>query len=390
MKQLRESDANGAPLLFLAASSKGPRSCFEDVRREIEDTLSAIGLIEQIEAVDRKAARGILMYAARSNHVGVFREVLRLLEAACKGTLSGQNFRKDWETKLKAAFMRRDKSRRTLLHHASEAGNAAILRTVVTMAEDYGVFAAMSEPDKNGRTPMMYVLRRRYLTGSIADCVRQKFELLWRKHRNAGNGGWMHRRPLRLHPKTPRDLRGRPVDDVSTGRTMEERSRLESDQVVVKGTTELIHAAYGGLQTLQLVLEKTVPEGEEVDLNKVDLDEIIGVTLVNKRTDEIMTLNGEPSGDQLKSWGHGMLLAAAARRGHVDVLDIIEEKIRNPGTGGCEDHVRRAIEAISLSGRSLFTLAILSGSTRAVNWVHKAVKRNFRKAEEVSTSAFLR
>ncbi|CAM9754430.1 unnamed protein product, partial [Sphacelaria rigidula] len=173
-----------------------------------------------------------------------FREVLRLLEAACKGSLSGQNLRKDWEEKLKTVFVQPDKSGRTLLHHASEAGNADILRQVIEMAEKYEVFDAMSKPDNNGRTPMI-----------IGDSVTQKFELLWEKRNHAGEDGWMHSRPLRLHPKVPRDLRGLSVDDVSTGRTKKERCKLEFDQVVVKGTTELIHAAYGGLQSWNMVIE---------------------------------------------------------------------------------------------------------------------------------------
>lgn len=125
MQQLRESDVNGAPILFLAASGRGSQSCFKAVRHEIEATLSVAGRSEQVEAIDEKG-RGIVMYAARSHHLDVFQEARRMLRKLCQHSFDEEEWRREWRQRE----IKPDETGMNLLHHASEAGCPEIIKEV--------------------------------------------------------------------------------------------------------------------------------------------------------------------------------------------------------------------------------------------------------------------
>lgn len=208
-------------------------------------------------------------HAARGNHVAVFEHVKTIFD----------RFSPEREN-----LLLRDHTGRTILHHAAEAGCSKILREVMSSLDDEE-FSELSRADENGRTPIMHVLRLRHGYEDDGDLEKQ-FSMLCAR---TGRGGWMQQRKV-LHPKeVPEELRG----------------------ITVEGTTELMHAARGGYKSLQLALEKI---RESTGKPVVSIDEALNVTFTPPATGASLTK---------EAWGWGMLLAAAARGGHVDVLNAV-------------------------------------------------------------------
>lgn len=212
-------------------------------------------------------------HAARSNHVAVFKDVRAIFG----------RFSPDREN-----FRLRDHTGRTILHHAAEAGCSKILHEVMSTLSD-DEFSELSRADENGRTPIMHVLRLRHEYAEKGDHEKQ-FSMLYER---TGSNGWMEQREV-LHPnEVPEALRG----------------------ITVEATTELMHAARGGHKSLQLALAKI---RESTGDPTVSIDKALNVTF--DREPEI----GKDGYELTKqAWGWGMLLAAAARGGHVDVLKAV-------------------------------------------------------------------
>lgn len=223
----------------------------------------------------------------------MFKQVKAIFGRFCHG----------WEN-----LRRRDLTGRTILHHAAEAGCSKILSEVMhRLKNGEGLtdeeFLELSRADENGRTPIMHVLRLRHGYEDDGDLEKQ-FSMLYKKTRDLertfstqpekiGSSGWMQQRKV-LHPKeVPKELHG----------------------ITVKATTELMHAARGGYESLQLALDK-VRESTGESIVKID-------TALNVTFEPELATGTEPAGLAKEAWGWGMLLAAAARGGHVDVLKAV-------------------------------------------------------------------
>lgn len=345
VKQLKGSDLEGAPLLFLAASSRTEETCFDTVKAVIGSVLHTVGFREQLTAVDHRQ-RGIMTYAAKSNHHTVFVKVCALMKAQCKRACQeerkvrvkskkiDQDESSRIDNKWKGLMCCRDDTGRTLLHHASEAGSAQVLEKVVKMAVDEEVFEEMSTVDKNGRTPIMHVLRNEY--NEDKEVLHKKVEILWDEP--CTRSSWLWKREI----QSPKDL-------TKIGGSGKERFTM--------GSTELLHAARGGPHTFALALEKS-REARSLGKEQKPLDyvdEILGVKMrlrkantdgkgedVAERGNEnskghVRSTSTESTKDveddkggnsDLLTWGRAMLLAAAARGGHVEVLKQVESGIQ--------------------------------------------------------------
>lgn len=319
VNQLQGLDLEGAPILFLAASSRTSETCFEAVQAVVKSVLDMVGVREQLTAMDHRQ-RGIMTYAAKSNHRSVFTKVCKLMKAQCKRTLyeegeacmnsgrcsqiEGSRINAKW----RALLVRRDVTGRTLLHHASEAGSAEVLEEVAKLAIDEESFEDMSDPDENGRTPMMHVLRNWHNDG--VDVTEKKFDRLWESPHTRST--WMKERKIR----SPENL-------VKGGRPDEERFTM--------GSTELLHAARGGPYTFALALEKSrvvknIGPGED-PLGYID--DILEVKMLVRNGDHADQYNNRSPGP--RTWGRALLLAAAARGGHVEALKDVVSAIKVSG-----------------------------------------------------------
>lgn len=165
---------------------------------------------------------------------------------------------------------------------------------------DDSTFTELNRADENGRTPIMHVLRLRHGYEDDQDLERQ-FEMLYDRTIACGGGGWMEQRKV-LHP-----------EEVKLGRTSDGSI---TDRTNVKAATELMHAARGGLKSLHLVIDKFAEHNGGFP---VHVDQALNVTWFP-----------EPSqrGITKEAWGWGMLLASAARGGHVDALNAVVHAIK--------------------------------------------------------------
>lgn len=305
VKELLETDKNGAPLLFHAASSRTKTTCLQTVLDVLSDVLATGGAKDQLEASDRKG-RNIMMHAARGNHLDVFKKVTDLYRRTVGDKL--------WPETV----ARIDHTGRSVLHHAAQAGSFSVLKEVVALASvrNNQFYREMDGADKNGMTPVMHVLRNKYPDCEGEDDLDSKFEILWRESYTSRYDHWMVQRPV-----------------------------LPRDQSLPNGTvatTELVHAARGGLDALRLALTKTqvVQFWRGVtNSNVVELDKALAVKVV-RNYDHGGAAKGKSTGKdvlqtfwleddeevflpRLRPWGWGMLLAAAAKGGHIEVLEQV-------------------------------------------------------------------
>lgn len=322
VKQLKQTDINGAPLLFLAVHTETERSCFEEVRAEIVAVLSRVGFNTQLMSMDSRK-KGIAMYAAMGQHLETFKQVKELIDVQCswvvddKGDVDDEvndeaNTRptpehdqaKEETEEVRQMWTRllewRDDVGRTLLHYASGEGSVQVLREVVKMGTKYDVLETMSAADGNGRTPVMYVLRNMF--NRDRGVLELKLGLLADSARD------------------PTGLKGRckvlspPGVDLTRNHTV--------------ANTVLMHAARGG------------PEAFDIALNNIwawdkkswNLDHALDIELVQGVGEKSVSNHAEAEGPiDMKTWGRGMLLAAAARGGHLEILDIVTAAIRVSG-----------------------------------------------------------
>lgn len=320
MKELQEVDSDGAPLLFHAASSRREHSCFRTARDLVYTVLGEGGLMGQTEAVDA-LGRGLLMHAARSKHLGAFREAFDMREEATdsitffKETSATLNTASEAPADTPAGVVlsevmgQFDRLGMSCLHHAAEAGCYEVLRDVMEKCGGAGssLYQEMNKADGFQRTPIMLVLRNACggeENAGDSSALKDKFDLLYEAmpcepaltpggHRKIG---WMgpalvpsHRVLVSTDPFQPR--------------------------APTRAVTELMHAVRGGVSALQLVLSNPLPASKtEVDGGfAVDLDEALAVEALDDDGRWVRT-------DGTRTWGRALLLATAALRGDIDVL----------------------------------------------------------------------
>lgn len=322
VKELREIDVDGAPVLFHAASSRRKHSCFRIVYDLVDTVLGKGGLMEQVEAVDG-LGRGILIHAARSNNLDTFRQVFSI----CKEAEEAASFiTKDRSKKsssqqhsmgsadanarvLRAVLVKHDSVGMNCLHHAAEAGGWEILKEVMKECQEVGgsFYREMDMPDKRGRTPVMFALRSNTEKDLPDTNLQKKFDMLYSAMpcgpttAPGGRPGWM--RPTSVPSYEP--------------------SSTTPDGVKTQAVTELMHAARGGVLSLELALNNILPNCK-IEVNggfTVDLDEALKVEGLGQNGLWVQT-------PATKVWGRAMLLAAAAKLGDPDVLYLVLNAIQ--------------------------------------------------------------
>ena len=366
MQELREVDIDGSPLLFHAASGRREHSCFQTAYDLIYTVLGKGGLMEQVEAMDGLGRR-LLMHAARSNHVQTFKDVFEMCEknAALMAPLSKldpvaaatteqlcprvcENCRRHALPAARADLLRTvleetDHVGMNCLHHAAEAGCYDVLREVIATCkwvdathrcvsertcrkgclDDYfeGVlsgtegnqghfFEKMNAADKSAstRTPIMYVLRNMSCGQERTDggnqVLRDKFYALYEalQCRPTSSSGERHRIGWMLPSRIPSPF---------------SNFRRRSSATRCRAFTELLHAARGGLASLELALNELLQASVVDDGSRrtVDLDDALLVEIeISKDGERWVSTEGT------KNWGRALLLAAATKRGDVDAL----------------------------------------------------------------------
>ncbi|CAM9969124.1 unnamed protein product, partial [Ectocarpus sp. 12 AP-2014] len=362
------------------------------------------------------------MHAARSNHVDTFKDVFDKCKKAAESVrlhdrsnavandgridipqVQLYGFRRERrsdgttqtpEESAKSRLLREvlgkvDRKGMTCLHHAAEAGSSKVLREVVKECGSH--WEDLGTADRSGRTPIMLVLRNAFCCEGEERTCRQtdledKFGILFDKilsePRQAAGGhrytGWMQ--PSRIQPQRLPAPKQTPVK--------------------TRAVTELIHAARGGVASLELVLTKLVPNSktDSEDGFKVHLDSALAVEVsIAGRWRQ-----SQDEHHRTAIWGRALLLAAAARLGDVDVLYhvlvAIEEdhfvledenagKFRLPKRPTPVDETPTAIRVskklrevlgmINSRNVSLFSLAILSRRHEAVELIFDLVVRLF-------------
>ncbi|CAB1102482.1 unnamed protein product [Ectocarpus sp. CCAP 1310/34] len=421
LTELREIDIHGCPLLFHAASSNCEYSCFRTAKDMILSVLGKGELVQQFELVDG-LGRGILMHAARSNHVENFKEVLNGCRevADCmlphdKPTVGGQTESLDPQLPatdtasadaglLLQVLGKVDRMGKNCLHHAAEAGSYAVLDEVVELCGS--LYEEMNTADIMGRTPIMYVLRNDSCRGQAQQgptltlreqSLRKKLYELYEALPDATctrgtpvRTGWM--KPSRVPAPIP---------------TVPKKNRVDT-----RAVTELIHAARGGLVSLELALNE-LPLASRNSTESgftVALDDALAVNITIDKAQEEQF-------HRTKAWGWALLLAAAAKLGGIDVLyhvllaikkgkfnlvkrsendrDFRLAKVERPADGGRVelprgDRVQAAVRAIKTRAKSVFSYAILSGRTDAMELVYDLVRGLFGNYTEVQTDDRLR
>lgn len=327
VKELREIDIDGAPILFHAASSRREHSCFRTVSDLVGIVLGKGGLMEQVEAVDGLGRR-LLMHAARSNDVNVFRRIFDMCKEAAGNMMvkdqqhlpqpATKNTADAEEELLREVLIKKDHIGMNCLHHAADAGCWEVLQEVIDKSQEAGgtLYEDMDKPDKSGCTPIMYVLSNRFGCGEGEhddNNLKIKFDMLYEampfeSHPVPGGHrkkGWMEPSPVP------------PRVNVS-----EKRNAPTAKDT--RAMTELMHAARGGLASLNLVLNNPLPSSVRPD-GGINLDAALNV--------ELSEHDGENYGPWerpkwTQTWGRAMLLAAAAKLGDVDVLYHVLDAIK--------------------------------------------------------------
>lgn len=196
--QLREADEEERPLLFLAALS-GSTPTFLAAHKLLRKTLGSGGVEQQFRHTG--AIEGnLLMHAARGGEDGTWEEVWKVLE------------KYDW---LYEEIHGVDTKGRTVLLHAAEAGNTALVRKIIDLGLDMEKMT-----DSNGWTALMYAAR-------------------------GGRGDRVVSLLLDLYSGDPESL------------------KAELTKVGLDSSTLLMHAALGGQTTTFSTLRKVMYPGEK-------------------------------------------------------------------------------------------------------------------------------
>ncbi|CAM9252147.1 unnamed protein product, partial [Ectocarpus sp. 8 AP-2014] len=331
-----------------------------------QDTPLLGGLMEQLGAVDGEG-RTMLMHAARSNNSDAYDEIVGIYFKAVPLTSSG--------------YTEKDHKGMNCLHHAAKAGCSEVLGKVIKKYSDAGG-SSYAERDNNNRTPVMCVMSDASREERADDSLRDKFTLLYS---NMSTTCREQDEKVCTHDGEHAKQGWMEMTDVPTQRI----SRSEEINKA-RGVTELMHAARGGLVSLELALNEPLPSSRLED-GSISLDRALNV----KACDD--PASDEPRWEPQPAWGKGLLLAAAAERGDIDVLHIVltaiqdgaftkepnadrfnlrKQKSRLAGLPyGAK--VKTVVREMSKGGKSLFSQAILSGRTVAVKHVYRLIVKLF-------------
>lgn len=321
---LREIDIDGAPLLFHAASSRCEHSCFRTAYDLIGMVLGKGGAREQVEAVDG-LGRGILMHAARSNHVQTFKEVLRRYKEGIGSMSQGYYMWADTDQPATTAppepteaelLLETDIFGMNCLHHAAEAGCLAVFQEVFSICQraEGSLYERTYKPDKTGRTPIIFVLRNK--PRCEKDELKTKFDMLYKAlpYGPPATSGGHHRIGWMVPTPVPSQVVPKKGEGIKT-----------------RAKTELMHAARGGLASLEIflsLLPRTASKDNGDSGFTVELDEALAVEVKVKMQDGTW---GQSTTNDPIVWGRALLLAAAAKLGDVDVLYHILDAIEVSG-----------------------------------------------------------
>ena len=378
VRQLRELDEDGAPLLFQAALSNNER-CLTIVLRVLKGILGVGGLDEQLYAIDHKG-RNVLMYAVRSPSFSVYIEIQkRVLDLD--------------HDRVKTRLTQLDGCRSK--HHAAESECPEVLRKVVELAKKNDVLGELSGTDSKGRTPIMYVLRDNYRiskrklvlggtrigrTGSLLkrslteeECLRRKEDLPRAQRRSQKLDILMSEMDASEQLKS---LTRSPVKSADH-ESMQNGSSSPKNEI-----TALMHAARGGRRAFDLAVSKITHLGDITDPHHSSLTDL-------EFLDKALGVDNQGDGS-IRNRRRGMLLEEAAAGGNLDVLqDVVSKicrKVDNPnshGEAGCPE-LLLALKSINERGKCLLTSAINSCDTRAVKWIVELINHNYGNSKEVS------
>lgn len=325
---LRESDIDGAPMLFQAASSSSVK-CLRRVSKVIEETLGSSELREQLQAKDLKG-RTITFHAATSKNVEVFHEIITMLakEDPCGSWIVVESNGCALETALdeeggiaprivhkhrsdsvaiadKTVLV--DYKGMNLLHHASRYGSAGLLELVVERARQYGSMflrGYLHSVDGKGRTPLICLLRQE--TKRRDNEISKKLKLL---------------------------LDNMAASSTSTSEYGDSPSACDNLLVYMTKSqstkydgTVLTHAAHGGPKQFELARETICRlAGNRCHSDGgIDLDIALGLEEGGPQWAE----SEGPELSEKRKKRHGILLEEAASGGHVSVLEDVVSAIK--------------------------------------------------------------
>ncbi|CAM9276337.1 unnamed protein product, partial [Scytosiphon promiscuus] len=378
VKQLRQSDIHGAPLVFQAAASS-ELTFFESVCKTVGKTLGSSELRQQLQAIDLHQ-RSIIFYAAKGQNADVFQAAVdgfngcgplfqafggrasgapRRAGRGEKKTEENGNPRDSWlllrdhgpgATKVLPGrvapigerYVVIDYKGMNVLHVACRWGSPVIVTEVIQEARRQGdsfITYLMSSVDDGGSTPLMQALRR----NDLGDLLR----VLVDQNDNA------------------------PLSKSEQLKLFTEPASRAHD------STALMHAAYAGPERLKIVRERVkclvnlrLPPSSRScdDHDDLELDTALGV----KKED-----------DEKRMTRRGNFLAAAVSGGHCCVLDevVLALKtgvLRRPPLESLltdnSQHNKRVEEAINSADRDMGTLFSVSISSRNKDIVERTVK----------------
>ena len=332
MRQLREVDKVGAPLLFQAASSNSVR-CLKAVLNVLKTILGVAGLDEQLRAVDSKG-RNVLMYAATSPSISVFNKIETLVSNESKNSsLRGPS---DFVARF-------DAFGRSLLHHAAESDCPEVLDKVVKLAKEKSKFKELSRPDDNGITPSMYVLRENHHLSKVRSVyggtpIDQGPGLSMA--RASSEEEYLERKEEDLLRAEQRRLKlDILLDEMPVGERLASltqpppvksadpsKSAIGGEGTIKDGMTALMHAARGGRLAFNLAVVKIDNLlGTSTSLGYSSLTDI-------RFLDAALGVDEFDEDSTVRDRRRGMLLEEAAAGGSLDVLQQVASEINRKVT----------------------------------------------------------
>lgn len=328
MRHLRESDIDGAPMLFQAASSSSVK-CLRHVSKVIEETLGSSELREQLKAKDLKG-RTIIFHAATTKNVKVFYEIITMLAKedphgswiAVEGNGGAREtaFEEEGEIAPRIASKHRtvsmaiadktvlvDHKGMNLLHHASRYGSARVLELVVKGARQYGssfLGGYLHSVDGKGRTPLMCLLRQE--TKQRDSEMSEKLKLL-------------------LHNMAATSTRTSEYGDFHSSSEDMLVYMTNSPSTKYDGTV-LTNAAHGGPEQFELARETicSLVRNRCHGDGGIDLDIALGLEEGGPQWAE----SEGPDLSEKRKKRYGILLEEAASGGHVSVLEDVVSAIK--------------------------------------------------------------
>lgn len=307
VRQLREVDKHGAPLLFHAAKSDGMQ-CLNVVIHLLENLLGREGFNKQLHAIDN-GKRSILMFAVRSPNFEVYKRIVQEL----------QDSKNDPVLPWSILFDQRDKIGRNVLHYAAEGNCPDILKDLVRQAEEKGKFEDLvSGTDAKGTTPIMCVLRDSYRTRKstltsesnptsevkLSRSTSEEKHRNWRGKTRQRAGQREKKLDILMDKMEPSKL----LKHITLPHQVAGTAACESTN---SNRTALMHAARGGLSAYNLAVDR--------------IQRLRRISRCNISRLPVLAM-GTESPDE-RNCRIGMLVEEAAIGGDLDVMEYVVDKI---------------------------------------------------------------